>query len=125
MEVLMKKQMCVLCVLLLTSLTAAGLFAQGYTGPTSSPALVSVAELKDLRDDTRVTLQGTIINQLSREKYTFRDASGEIVVEIEGDVWRRLSETISETDHVEIYGEVDKERLGTRIEIEVRSMRKL
>lgn len=121
----MKKQMCVLCVLLLTSLTAAGLFAQGYTGPTSSPALVSVAELKDLRDDTRVTLQGTIINQLSREKYTFRDASGEIVVEIEGDVWRRLSETISETDLVEIYGEVDKERLGTRIEIEVDSIRKL
>jgi uncharacterized protein (TIGR00156 family) len=125
MEVFMKKQ---ICVVLFSVLFAVGVFAQGYSGPSSAPntgAIVTVAELQNLRDDTRVTLQGTIINQLGREKFTFKDASGEIVVEIDRGVWRRFSETISETDRVEIYGEVDKERRGNRIEIEVRSIRKL
>ncbi len=140
----MKKHICAACIILFGVFTAAGVFAQGYTGPGgtagsqqgsytgpgSSPArnageLVTAAELKDLRDDARVTLQGTIVNQLSREKFTFRDASGEVVVEIDREVWRRLSENIGENDRVEIYGEVDKERLGTRIEIEVKSIRKL
>ncbi len=139
----MKKHICAVCIVLFAVFAAAGIFAQGYTGPggaagpqgaytgpgsssaRNTAELVTVAELKDLRDDARVTLQGTIINQLSREKFTFRDTSGEVVVEIDREVWRRLSESISENDRVEIYGEVDKERLGTRVEIDVKSIRKL
>ncbi len=139
----MKKHIFAVCIVLFGLFAVTGVFAQGYTGPGgtaesqgsytgpgSSPArnaggLVTVAELKDLRDDARVTLQGTIVNQLSREKYTFRDASGEVVVEIEREIWRRLSETIGENDRVEIFGELDKEHLGARIEIEVKSIRKL
>lgn len=128
----MKKQLFVVCVILFGLITIFGASGQqgvtgtggGYTGPGSTPnttALITVAAAKDLRDDARVTLQGTVVSQLSREKYIFRDSSGEITVEIDRRVWGGL--TIGENDRVEIYGEVDRERRGT--EIDVRTIKKL
>ena len=100
---------------------------EGFTGPriNSTPNrtnnIVTVAEARILPDDTRVTLQGYILNSLGRNRYTFRDNTGEITIEIERKVWRGLS--VNENDHVEIYGEVDIER--NRVEIEVKRIRKL
>jgi uncharacterized protein (TIGR00156 family) len=104
------------------------LFAQeGFTGPRSDQGgrndskNVTVTEAVKLRDDTRVVLQGTIVSALRKEKYLFRDSTGEITIEIDDDVWRGLS--ISENDKVEIYGKIEKEK--HRIEIDVKRIRKL
>jgi uncharacterized protein (TIGR00156 family) len=139
----MKKHIVAVCVVVFGLLAVAGAFGQGFTGPGSAPAaqgqaggftgpgntasaqgqVVTVADAKKLWDDSRVTLQGTIVRQVSREHYIFRDSSGEITVEIDRKAWRGL--TIGENDRVEIYGEVDHERRGAQVEIEVRSIRKL
>lgn len=84
----------------------------GFTGP--GPSLVSVAQAKSMRDDTQVALRGYIIQSLGDEKYTFKDDSGTITVEIDDDDWGGLK--VGPTDLVEIHGEVDKE--WTSVEID-------
>lgn len=122
---MMKKRIFMVCVAVLALLPLSGVFAQGYTGPGSSAApagqLVTVADALKLRDDARVTLQGTIVRAVGREKYVFQDASGEINLEIDRRVWGALS--VGENDRVEIYGEVDVDRRG--VEIDVRTIKKL
>jgi uncharacterized protein (TIGR00156 family) len=85
--------------------------------------VITVVEAKKLRDDTYVQLQGVIVRALGDEKYMFRDSSGEIVVEIDDDVWRGV--TVSPDDGVEIRGEIDKDILGISVEIEVEAIKKL
>ncbi|MDR2900057.1 MAG: NirD/YgiW/YdeI family stress tolerance protein [Treponema sp.] len=125
---MIQKMMLVLAILFVGSLAA--LSAQGnggFTGPgresgrRGEAQLVTAAEAKNLADDTRVTLQGTIVNSLGDEEYTFKDDSGEIVVEIDRRVWRGVS--VGPNDRVEIYGEVDADRRGA--EIDVRTISKL
>jgi uncharacterized protein (TIGR00156 family) len=82
---------------------------------------VTVAEAKELVDDTPVILAGAITRSLGNERYTFADNTGTITVEIESKVWGGIS--ISEKDKVEISGEIDRER--GKLEIEVKSIRKL
>jgi uncharacterized protein (TIGR00156 family) len=94
-------------------------FAQGYTGPGLGP--VTVAEAKNLRDDSPVVLQGKIEMFLGDEKYLFTDSTGTITVEIDKRLWAGLS--INQNDTVEISGEVDKDFRG--IEIEVSSIKKI
>lgn len=80
----------------------------GFEGPSANqPAPVPVQEALSLRDDAKVTLQGQIVNSLGDEKYTFKDASGEAVVEIDNEDWNGVKVTPENT--VEITGEVDKE----------------
>ena len=67
--------------------------------------VVTVNEAKNLPHDSWVALTGNIINSLAGGKnYTFRDSSGEIVVEIDRNIWRGLSVGVSDT--VEIFGEL-------------------
>jgi uncharacterized protein (TIGR00156 family) len=93
--------------------------AQGYTGPGLDA--VTVAEAKNLRDDSPVVLQGKIERFLGDEKYLFTDSTGTITVEIDNRLWAGLS--INQNDTVEISGEVDKDFRG--VEIEVNSIKKI
>lgn len=77
----------------------------GFTGPEAKNSYVTAEQAKNMSDDTYVTLRGTIKENLGNEKYTFSDASGTIVVEIDNDDWNGLS--VKPTDMVEIKGEVD------------------
>ena len=79
--------------------------AGGFTGP--SQAAVSVADAKNLSDDTPVVLVGKIEKSLGGEKYLFTDKSGSVTVEIDNEDWRGLS--VNEKDTVELRGEVDKD----------------
>ena len=66
---------------------------------------ITAIEARNLPHDSWVVLTGNIVNMLSGGKnYTFRDTSGDIVVEIGAKHWRGLSVGVS--DHVVIYGEV-------------------
>ncbi len=95
-------------------------FAQ-FAGPSSAggfvdknaPAapkgqVVSVKDAIALRDDTKVVLEGKIVEQVGKEKYLFKDATGEVIVEIDNDDWKGVQVTPKDT--VLIYGEVDHHR---------------
>lgn len=68
---------------LLAATLATTAFAQ-YTGPGSTQVARTVAEvLEDARDDRPAELSGHIIEQTGRERYRFKDSTGEITVEID------------------------------------------
>jgi uncharacterized protein (TIGR00156 family) len=66
-------------------------------------------------------LRGKIERFLGDERYVFSDGSGTITVEIDNRLWAGLS--VSQTDTVEISGEIDRDFRG--IEVEVSSIRKM
>lgn len=77
----------------------------GFSGP--GPDLVTVQQALAMRDDARVSLQGSIARSLGDETYMFVDATGSIEVEIDHRVWR--GQQITPQDVVVISGEVDRE----------------
>ena len=115
--------------LLLAGATMAQSATGGFTGaPTatgggfSGPVTVVTAEqAKTLKEDSKVTLRGTIERHIGGENYVFKDASGTIEVEIDDRRW--AGQTVSPQDAVEIYGEVDKN--WRSVEIDVKKIRKL
>ena len=92
----------------------------GFKGPAANSSVKTVQEALTLRDDTPVILQGNIVNSLGDEKYTFKDSTGEIMVEIDNEDWRGVDVTPNDT--VEISGEVDKEMFEAT-KIDVKSVR--
>ena len=63
-----------------------------------------VFEARNLPQGSWVILRGNIVHVWADNYYTFRDSTGEILVEISSNVWRGLSVDVSDT--VEIRGEV-------------------
>lgn len=83
-----------------------------YTGPgkvqpRTLPVLGTVADvLRNPVDDQPVRLEGTLVRQTGQETFTFRDATGEIQVEIERDEFPNNQPVGPET-RVTILGEVE------------------
>jgi uncharacterized protein (TIGR00156 family) len=84
---------------------------------------VTVSEARELPRDSWVTLTGNIVNALPGPggRYSFRDPSGEITVEIDRRAWRGLPAGTSDT--VEISGEVNVNKRQTSIK--VKAIRKI
>jgi uncharacterized protein (TIGR00156 family) len=82
-------------------------FQGGFDGPGAILKLITVKSAKGMRDDARVTLEGYLINQIREEYYTFKDDTGEIVVEID---YKHFGDTIvTPRTKIRVTGEVDKE----------------
>lgn len=64
------------------------------------------ADANTWKDDQYIILQGNIIKQVGKDDFIFKDASGELQVEIDRKAWR--GQDISPSDEVKLYGEVDK-----------------
>ena len=77
----------------------------GFTGP--GPALSTVQQARDMRDDSPVTLQGHIVQHLGDDHYLFKDNTGTINVEIDHKRWQ--GQNVGPNDLVEISGEVEKD----------------
>ena len=77
----------------------------GFTAP--GPALSTVQQAKDMRDDSPVTLQGHIVQHLGDDHYLFKDNTGTINVEIDHKRWQ--GQNVGPNDLVEISGEVEKD----------------
>jgi len=108
----MKKRVIFLLVIFLSST----LFA-GFSGPRVDMKVTNANEVESLGDDTEVLLEGYLINQVGNEKYTFKDDSGKIIVEIDQKDFRNL--TITPQDKVKLYGEVDKELMeDTKVDVD-------
>jgi len=90
--------------------------------PVTVTQLITINEARNLPHDSWVVLNGNIISvsAAGRHNYIFRDASGEITVNIGPKEWRGLSAGVF--DMVEIYGEVKISRSG-EINIKVHAVR--
>ncbi len=90
-----------------------GEFKRG--GYSSNQAVSKVSEVAAMNDDQYVVLQGKLVKQVGKEDFLFRDASGEINVEIERKAW--AGQEITPNNEVKLYGEVDKSLVGTEVEV--------
>ncbi len=78
--------------------------------------IVTIKQVKEMRDDIPVIVQGKIIQRMGDEKFLFEDNTGSITIEIDDDAWR--GQTITPADTVKIYGDVDRGIFTTEIEID-------
>ena len=76
-----------------------------FTGPSVTGNAVSVAELRTALPGRYVSVSGHIVAHQRGDYYTFRDASGEIRVEIEPAVWR--GRPVGPEARVRLLAEVD------------------
>ncbi len=95
-----------ICFLLLSSASFAQFTGSSVTGRTST-----VEQARNAPIDTYVTVTGNIVAHLRENYYTFRDATGEIRVEIERPVWRNRK--IGPDTKVQLVAEVDQNAAGT------------
>ncbi len=98
-----------LAALLGACLLASNTIAQ-FTGPSPAGRSVSVQQARDARVGSYVTVTGNIVNHLREDYYTFRDASGEIRVEIATGVWQNRK--VEPETKVRLLAEVDSGRAG-------------
>lgn len=84
-----------------------------------SPFVISsVSDVRQMPDDTYVTVQGNIVQQQGhdKEKYLFRDTTGEIIVEIDRKLWK--GQQVAPETEVKILGELDQSRNPERVKID-------
>lgn len=127
----MKKLAISAVIFALCTSTAFAVQQGGFSGPQSKAqtggfvdqngSVTTVSNAKEQRDGAWVTLRGNIIERLSDDSYTFKDASGSIKVDIDHKIWNGA--TITPQDLVEIQGNVDKD-FG-QVEIDVKQLRKV
>lgn len=86
----------------------------GFVGGTEN--IVTVSQVKEMRDDTPVIIQGNIVQRMGDEKYLFQDSTGSITIEIDRKDWR--GQTVSPSDTVKLYGEVDSGLFKTEVDVD-------
>lgn len=86
----------------------------GFVG--GSETIVTIKQVKEMRDDVPVVVQGNIVQRMGDEKYLFEDKTGSITVEIDDEDWR--GQTVTPSDTVKLYGEVDAGLFKTEIDVD-------
>ena len=102
----------------------------GFVGPSASGTdhsgqfyqSATVAQAMTLPNNSLIVLTGNLVNSPRRNYYTFRDATGETVIEIEQKYWGGIS--VGPNDRVQIYAKMEKKRDG-RIEVEAAIIRRI
>ncbi|PSV30792.1 MULTISPECIES: YgiW/YdeI family stress tolerance OB fold protein [unclassified Photobacterium] len=79
----------------------------GFTGPSVTPVIKTISQVKNAQDDAAVELTGYITTSLGNDDYMFKDNTGEIKVEIDHNDWNGVNATPS--TKLKIRGEVDKD----------------
>ncbi|MFC6838706.1 YgiW/YdeI family stress tolerance OB fold protein [Xanthomonas theicola] len=115
----------ILSTLAVTALAvlAAGQAAAQYTGPNSVPVTTVKQLLDQGKDEQPVVLRGRIVSHDGGDRYTFRDATGSMKVEIDA---HRLpaGRSFDDRAEVELLGEFDKGLRSAEVEVdEVRFLR--
>ena len=77
--------------------------------------MVTVAEAKQLPDETAVTLSGVIVRKTHEDHFELKDSSGEISIEVDADLWKPMG--LKAGDKVKVIGEVDT-HMGQPTEID-------
>ncbi len=82
----------------------------------SQADISTVKQAMEMPDDAIVTLKGNIEKQVKKDKYIFKDATGEMTIEIGKKVW--AGQTVSPSDTVVITGEIDKDFEHRKLDVE-------
>ncbi|EID86293.1 hypothetical protein MSI_02490 [Treponema sp. JC4] len=93
----------------------------GFIGEGEASPITSVSKAKKMFDDSVVTIRGNITRRLGDEKYMFRDATGEMMVEIDDEYWYGVTATSS--DILELTGEIDRD--FNKVKLDVFSLKKI
>lgn len=88
---------------------APGVSDGGFKGPTVGVEVITVKQALDSKNDTPVLLTGNITGRLagSDDKFIFKDATGEITVDIDKDIF--MGRTVSPENTVKLSGKIDKD----------------
>ena len=74
-------------------------------GPSS---VMTVKQMKDAaRDDQMVVLEGYLVDQVKHDKYTFKDATGTVLVEIDDRIF--AGQRVDGKTKIRIEGEFEKD----------------
>lgn len=84
--------------------------------------VVTVEQVRAMPDDSPVIIRGYLLRQNGENSYVFQDTTGTINLEIDEEDWGGL--TVSPTDFIEVWGEVDKNGMSM-IEVDVSAIKKL
>lgn len=84
--------------------------------------VMTVEQVRAAGDNAPVIMQGYLLRQNGENSYVFQDTTGTINVEIDAEDWGGL--TVSPTDMVEVWGEVDKNGMSM-VEVDVSAIKKL
>lgn len=85
----------------------------GFSGDTAS--LSSVKDVKNLKDDQWIALEGNIDKRTGDDKYIFRDATGTLTAEIDDKRWK--GQNVTPKDKIRLEGKVDKDWKSEEIEV--------
>ena len=93
----------------------------GFKGSGANAPASTVEQVKNLADDVIVAVTGNVISKVagSKDKYNFRDASGEMIVEI--DQKRFRGQTVTPETTVRLIGKVDKD-FGKPVKLDVKQL---
>ncbi|MDF0606842.1 NirD/YgiW/YdeI family stress tolerance protein [Neisseriaceae bacterium TC5R-5] len=86
-----------------------------FEGPGSTSPITTVTEAKKASDDTKITLEGNIVRQVSHDTYVFSDKTGSINIEIDDE--DLPAEKFNANTKVKITGEIDKNLSGNKIDV--------
>ena len=89
-------------------------FADGFQDSQSNRT--TIKEALEKNNNSYVTVQGNIIKRLSDDKYTFKDSTGTMTVEIDKDKWQGIS--ASPKDKLELTGEIEREFNGIMLDVD-------
>ena len=111
----MKKLLYILAIMLFISNAAFADFNnssdyqvnQGFNGESAVYSVSTIKEVLNMYDEQIATIQGNIVKRLSKDKYLFKDKSGEMIVEIDYKYWAGLH--VNEKDILQLTGKVDKD----------------
>lgn len=101
-----------LAAILALSTTSAFAGFNGNTTPNGSfqsgtQSAISVKQALKATDNSMITLEGNITQQIDDDEFWFTDGTGQIKVEIERHVWNGLN--VGPNDKVRIFGKLDNE----------------
>ncbi len=85
----------------------------GFSGDKAS--LSSVKDVKNLKDDQWVTLEGNIDKRTGDDKYIFRDATGTLTADIDDKRWK--GQNVTPKDKVRVEGKIDKDWDSEKIDV--------
>lgn len=84
--------------------------------------VMTVEEVRGLSDNSPVVIRGYLLRQNGENSYIFQDNTGTINLEIDEEDWNGV--TVSPTDMVEVWGEVDKNGMSV-MEVDVSAIKKM
>ena len=107
-----------LCLILsLLFMTSSFVVATEHVGfQDGGASKVTITEALKMNDDSYVTVQGNIVKRISSDKYTFKDSTGTMTVEIDDDKW--AGQSVNMTDKLELAGEIEKKFNSTILDVD-------